>query len=72
MGHKQHQHDHNVTHRHGPENGLAAAQEPGLEDRIRRRAYELFQAHPDSSELQDWLCAEREILQASPAPPAVH
>ena len=71
MGHKQHHHDHDATHRHGPANGLAA-QEPELADRIRRRAYELFQNHPDSSELQNWLRAEREILQASPVLPAVH
>ncbi len=71
MGHKPHQHNHDATHRHGPANALAA-QEPGLADRIRRRAYELFQTHPDSSELQNWLRAEREILQASPVLPAVH
>ena len=74
MGHKQHHHNHEETHRHGsePENRLATAQQPGLEDRIRLRAYELFLTQPGGSDLQDWLRAEREILQASPAPQAIH
>lgn len=35
------------------------------EERIRQRAFELFQAHPDamSAELDDWLAAEREVSQ---------
>ena len=36
--------------------------EARLQDRIRQRAYELFQAKLGNSEMQDWLQAEREIL----------
>ena len=61
MGHK---HQHDDTHRHGSAQGVRKAEEPGvkLQDRIRQRAYELFQAKPGGSEMQDWLQAEREIL----------
>jgi len=36
-----------------------------LEDEIRRRAYELYQqrANSSGSETEDWLTAEREVLQ---------
>ena len=36
-----------------------------LEDEIRRRAYELFQqrGHGSGSEADDWLAAEREVMQ---------
>ena len=36
-----------------------------LEDEIRRRAYELFQqrGHGSGSEADDWLAAEREVVQ---------
>jgi len=39
---------------------------PSLEDRIRRRAYELYlqRGKQSGSELDDWLQAEEEILQA--------
>ena len=61
MGHKHH---HDDTHRHGSVQGIPKTAEPGptLQDRIRQRAYELFQAKSGGSEMQDWLQAEREIL----------
>ena len=49
----------------------ARAKEPpvetlSLEERIRRRAYELYvqQGNQSGSELDDWLQAEEEMLQA--------
>lgn len=33
-----------------------------LQDRIRQRAYELYRAREDGSDLQDWLQAEHEVL----------
>ena len=39
-----------------------------LEERIRRRAHEIYRSHGKSgTELDDWLAAEREILGASGA-----
>jgi hypothetical protein len=39
-----------------------------LEDRIRRRAYQIHLSHPDAQHraLDDWLEAEREILGETP------
>ena len=53
-------------HAHSP---LAAAKtpttesHPNLEEEIRRRAYELYEARgrEDGHDLDDWLCAEAEI-----------
>jgi hypothetical protein len=61
MGHKHHHHD---THRHGFAQGIQKTEEPeaALQDRIRQRAYELFQAKSGGSDMEDWLQAEREIL----------
>lgn len=41
----------------------AAAETPNIEEEIRRRAYELFEARggEDGHELEDWLRAEEEI-----------
>ena len=57
--------------------GPARAKEPPvemlpLEERVRRRAYELYvlQSNQSGSELDDWLQAEEEILQAQEA--AIH
>jgi hypothetical protein len=47
-----------------PPTRLAASQEtPNIEDEIRRRAYELFEARggEEGQELEDWLGAEEEI-----------
>ena len=51
--------------------GPARAKEPpvetlSLEERVQRRAYELYvlQGNQSGSELGDWLQAEEEILQA--------
>jgi len=43
-----------------------------LEERIRRRAYELYveRDNQSSSELDDWLQAEEEILRAAEQPSA--
>jgi len=61
MGHKHH---HDDTRRHGSDQKALKTEEPEatLEDRIRQRAYELFQAKSGGSEMQDWLQAEREML----------
>ncbi len=42
---------------------LAGHAELSLHDRIRQRAYEIFQQRPGESDLQNWLEAEREILE---------
>ncbi len=44
--------------------------EQGLDQRIRRRAYEIWEAlgRPDGDSDQHWLNAERELLEASMAP----
>ncbi len=42
----------------------ATAEPPNIEEEIRRRAYELFEARgggEDGHELEDWLRAEEEI-----------
>ncbi len=41
----------------------ATAETPNIEEEIRRRAYELFEARggEDGHELEDWLRAEEEI-----------
>ena len=47
-----------------PRTKLAAtAEPPNLEEEIRKRAYELFEARgaEDGQELEDWLRAEQEI-----------
>ena len=47
-----------------PQTKLAASDETrNIEDEIRRRAYELFEARggEDGQELEDWLRAEEEI-----------
>ena len=47
-----------------PRTKLAAtAETPNIEEEIRRRAYELFEARggDDGHELEDWLRAEEEI-----------
>jgi len=47
-----------------PQTKLAASAEtPVIEEEIRRRAYELFEARggEDGHELEDWLRAEEEI-----------
>ncbi len=41
-----------------------------LEDRIRRRAHEIYLSGRNGSELEDWLQAEREILGDSGKSPA--
>ena len=42
-----------------------ASETPPREDRIRRRAYEIWikQGRPAGSELRDWLEAEREVVE---------
>jgi Protein of unknown function (DUF2934) len=42
------------------------AQSSGIEERIRRRAYELYEqrGRTDGLALDDWLQAERELLRA--------
>ena len=44
-----------------------AIEEPSLEERIRRRAYELYvqRGNESGSELDDWLQAEEEIQRAT-------
>ena len=44
----------------------APSQTLSLEERIRRRAYELYvqRGHQSGQELDDWVQAEREILRA--------
>ena len=51
---------------------VAETEKLPLEERIRRRAYELYvlQGNQSGSELDDWLQAEEEILQAQEA--AIH
>jgi Protein of unknown function (DUF2934) len=47
-----------------PQTKLAASTEtPNIEEEIRRRAYELFEARggEDGQEVEDWLRAEEEI-----------
>ena len=46
--------------------GAAASLDPELENRIRQRAREIYlqQGVPHRSDLENWLQAEREILQA--------
>jgi Protein of unknown function (DUF2934) len=42
-----------------------------LDARIRRRAHEIWQSHPDgNTALQDWLQAEHEILGGASEPAA--
>ena len=44
---------------------LAAQSHIALDDRIRQRAYQIWEAHGQNGEetsLQDWLEAEREVL----------
>ncbi|HUY13649.1 MAG TPA: DUF2934 domain-containing protein [Terriglobia bacterium] len=55
---------HDDTRRHGSDQEIPKIEESEatLQDRIRQRAYELFQAKSGSSDMQDWLRAEREIL----------
>lgn len=67
MGHKQHHHDRETTHRRGPEPVHLPSADPttALQNRIRIRAYELFQAQSGNSPLENWLRAEREILHSS-------
>jgi hypothetical protein len=47
----------------------ASTETLALEERIRRRAYELYleRGNPSGSELDDWLQAEEEIMQAHEA-----
>jgi hypothetical protein len=50
-----------------PHTKLAASDEtPNIEDEIRRRAYELFEARggEDGQDLDDWLRAEEEIRRS--------
>jgi hypothetical protein len=46
---------------------LASQEQPiaGLEDEIRRRAYELYEqrGREDGRDLEDWLLAEEEVAQ---------
>ena len=37
---------------------------------IRERAYQLWQSRPDSSELENWLAAERELTRSADRNPA--
>jgi len=43
----------------------------GIEDKIRQRAYELWQQRgkPDGSEMDFWLQAEHEVNKEKPAEP---
>ena len=57
----------------------APAKEPSiealpLEERIRRRAYELYveRGNQSGSELDDWLHAEEEVLHSQEQPWAAH
>jgi len=61
MGHKQH---HDDTQQRRSDQKTPKAEEPKatLQDRIRQRAYELFQAQSGGSDTQDWLQAEHEVL----------
>ena len=56
---------HDDTRRHGSDQEIPKTEESeaALQDRIRQRAYELFQSMSGGSAMQDWLRAEREILQ---------
>ena len=69
MARKQHSHDHDHDHRTAapPANGQPAAPEAPLRDQIRLRAYELFEAAPGGSEMEDWLRAEREVRSGQTA-----
>jgi hypothetical protein len=41
-----------------------------LQHRIKQRAYELYRAREDGSDLRDWLQAEREVLdEITPSAP---
>jgi hypothetical protein len=57
-------HHHDDTRRHGADQEIPkiVESEAALLDRIRQRAYELFQSKSGGSAVQDWLRAEREIL----------
>ena len=71
MGYKQHPHNHEHTQRHEVETPHAkpAGPEGAMQERIRMRAYELSQTEPGGSAMQDWLCAEREVLGVAAAAP---
>lgn len=46
-----------------PNKPIAVARPPDVEEEVRKRAYELFQARggEEGHELEDWLQAEREV-----------